>query len=654
MVAVGDSANGIATPTVVLLPFLRVSVVSARWSCWFRIPALLALVACRPGALWAEQNPPDAPLPVITVQGERAQLHASGVVIRVPVDPLQASDLPGLLAALPGVQVRSAGGLGSYSEASLRGSNGRQVRLLLDGLPLDSGGGEATSLSLYSPLLLEEVDIYKGRVPVHLGSGLAGTIDLRSRAQLAAPVTGTLSLGSFGEQQVHAAAQLSAPLQLAAGTLSADNDFRFINQFGAFDPANPERRTRESRQHAATAQTYAQLRYTGGLQLSAHLLDNAQELPTRANSADARGQLDTRSYALTLASPEQADWQAALSHRITREQFRDPASQLGLSVQDSRDDTQRTFLRLGRDFSLLRGALHAEHLEYRSDDRLGALASSSARRTSFGSGVEIEAGERLRYNASLQLGWTDERAGDAGDSQWLIEPALGATRAFGACLAAVNLGQRERLPTFFERYGDRGLFRGNPRLQSESATYADLGARCTPGRAAISRLELTLFGQDLRDAISPAFSAQGVGRSVNSPRAQIYGLEFGSGGRWIGLDWQLGATWQHSEDLGDTRATRGRQLPGRFEKQLNARIARPLARVHLFYAFRYESGQFYDSVNLLEATPLRRHDIGLSGAAGAVGWSLQWLNLGDDNFEQFNGFPTPGRRLLLALSYPKS
>src|SRR3546814_9587342 len=66
----------------------------------------------------------------------------------------------------------SSGGLGSYGEASLRGSSGRQVRILLDGLPLDTGGGDATSLSLISPFLLERVDVYQGRVPVGLGSGL--------------------------------------------------------------------------------------------------------------------------------------------------------------------------------------------------------------------------------------------------------------------------------------------------------------------------------------------------------------------------------------------------------------------------------------------------------------------------------------------------
>src|SRR3546814_1193747 len=41
----------------------------------------------------------------------------------------------------------------------------RHLQPGLDGLPLDTGGGDATSLSLISPFLLERVDVYQGRVP---------------------------------------------------------------------------------------------------------------------------------------------------------------------------------------------------------------------------------------------------------------------------------------------------------------------------------------------------------------------------------------------------------------------------------------------------------------------------------------------------------
>ncbi|HET8880753.1 MAG TPA: TonB-dependent receptor plug domain-containing protein [Solimonas sp.] len=611
---------------------------------------VLALCACAPLCAFADDA---APLPTITVIGARSELQDSGVVIRVPVAPLGAASLADLLATLPGVQVRTSGGLGSYSEASLRGSSGRQVRILLDGLPLDTGGGDATSLSLVSPLLLDSVDVYEGRVPVTLGSGLAGTINLRTRRTLVAPVVYAGSLGSFGARQLDVASQIGESVQLAFGGQAADNDFSFVNKFKPFDPDDPERTDRERRNNAATKQYYGLLRYRGPLELTAHVVDDMQQLPDRANSRSADAELDTHSYALSATTPEDARWQVALSHRRTREDYRDPASRIGLGAQDTQSDTRRTLLSVGRRYAFVQDTLTSEYTDYTADDRIGNVPTASAHRVSIRNGIAAQIGDARRYNASLIAGWSRDGSDGTHDDRWQFEPAIGASQRFDACLAAFNLGHRQRLPTFFERYGDRGLFKGNPELDPETANYADLGARCQPGER-VQRLALTVFGQDLHDAISPSYNAQGVGRSVNTARARIYGVELDSAGTFAGFGWQLGGTWQHSEDRGDVRAARGKQLPGRFETQLNARIERAWHGLVFHYAFRYEAGAYYDSPNLLQAPEMQRHDIGVRGAFGALGWSVQALNLGDDRIEQFNGYPTPGRQWLLSLTYPNT
>ncbi len=605
--------------------------------------AVLALLAPVPGCAAGTELSP------VIVDGERASLDGSGATSRIDVDPLSAIDLAELLAGLPGVQVRSAGGLGSYSEAGLRGSNGRQVRVLLDGLPLDTGGGEASSLSLVSPLLLSSVEVHKGRVPVGIGSGLAGTINLRSRTTLPAPLTAQVRVGSFGERQVHAAAQLADPVQFAAGTREADNDFTYRNTFGAFDPADPERNRHEHRRNAGTRQHYAWLRYAGPMQLTAHAVDDTQELPTRLNAEGTAARLQTQSLALALSSPPGADWRTSLSHRHTRERFRDPDSELGLQAQDTRDDTHRSALSVNGTVGRLDAAARIEHEDYRSRDALDGGAAIDAERLAAETGLQWQSATPWQLDASLQLGWSRDRHDGDRPAHWRIEPAVGLSRRFDACRIAANLGHRERLPTFFERYGDRGLFKGNPELSPERAAYADLGTRCLLANV---DMELTAFGQDLHDAISPTYNGQGIGRSVNTERALIYGIEFGAGRSWNGWEWHLGGTWQQTEDRSAVRASRGKQLPGRYQQQLDTRLSYGWPTLRLQYAFRYEAGQYYDSANLLEAEPLRRHDLAAFGSVGAFGWSLQWLNLRDDNAEQFTGFPTPGRRWLLSLTWP--
>lgn len=594
-------------------------------------------------------------LPAVRIEAsEYTQLQDSAVVIHVPVQVLGVSDVGELLSTLPGVQVRTAGGFGSYSEASLRGSSGRQVRVLLDGMPLDTGGGETTSLALVSPLLLEEVTVYKGRVPLDLVSGLAGTIDLRSRRELPSPVVGTATVGSFGQQQLDLAAQAGAALQFAGGLQGADNDFDYVNSYKPFDPSDPDRKRAEKRQNAGNEQAYGLFRYFGSqLEATAHVVKDLQEIPTRLNLTTTDAELETQSYALSLSRPATAPWQAALSHRFTREEYRDPSSQVGLGAQDTRSETKRSLLSASRRFyaDRLQNSVSAEYTDYTASDHLGDVVTSSADRLILGAGLAAQSSGARRYNASLQLAWVRDTAPGESKERWQLEPAVGISQRFDACLTAANLGHRERLPTFFERYGDRGLFRGNPQLTPERAVYGDAGLRCQPGEH-VQRLELTVFGQDLRDVISPTYNAQGVGRSVNTERALIYGVEAESAGSLVGVGWRLSGTWQHTEDRTDVQAARGQQLPGRFETQLGVRLEKRLFGVIAYYAYRYEAGQHYDVANLLKAPDLQRHDLGLRGAYRKTGWSLQGIDLSDEQSEQFNGYPTPGRRVMFSITYP--
>lgn len=614
------------------------------WTC-----LLFITVGAAPA--WAEDAIVE--LPSVIVEAARSNLQDSGVVTHVAVEPLGATSLAELLATLPGVQVRTSSGLGSYSEASLRGSSGRQVRILLDGLPLDTGGGEASSLSLINPLLLDGVDIYKGRVPVGLGSGLAGTINLHSRKELAAPVVGSATIGSFGERQVNLAAQPIESTQIAIGGQSADNNFKYVNKFKPFDPTDPDRTRPEERRNAGTEQYYGLIRYRGPVEISLHAVDDTQHLPTRQNDVNTKTELDTKSYALSLTTPEESIWQAALSHRFTQEKFHDPDSQLGLGAQDTSSNTQRTLLSLGRRFDSLQDTFSAEHTYYAATDPLAGVATGHARRLTLSDGIAAQTGGARKFNGSLQAGWTRDQADDSTEDYWQIEPAIGVSQKFDSCLGSANIGHRRRLPTFFERYGDRGLFKGNPNLNPESANYADIGVRCAPDKNA-QRFELTAFGQDLHDPISPTYNAQGVGRSVNSDRGLIYGVELDTSGVIAGFGWQIGGTWQHTEDRSDVHATRGKQLPGRFESQFNARVERSWRELVFYYAYRLEAGEYYDSVNILPAPTLQEHNVGVRGEISKLGWSLQALNLANKNFEQFNGFPTPGRRILFSVTYPNT
>src|SRR3546814_18155683 len=95
-----------------------------------------------------------------------------------------------------------------------------------------------------------------------------------------------------------------------------------------------------------------------------------------------------------------------------------------------------------------------------------------------------------------------------------------------------------------------------PIFDPETANYADLGARCQPGEH-LRRLALTFFGQELHDAISPTYNAQGIGRSVNTDRGLIYGAELERAGAFCSWGWQIDGTWHTTESRIVLRATAG-------------------------------------------------------------------------------------------------
>src|SRR5690606_30523878 len=82
---------------------------------------------------------------VVVVQGEseadrRRNSAESVVVIETEQAQRQAADMGELLARQEGVSVRRSGGLGSGSRFSLNGLSDDQIRIFLDGVPLELAG----------------------------------------------------------------------------------------------------------------------------------------------------------------------------------------------------------------------------------------------------------------------------------------------------------------------------------------------------------------------------------------------------------------------------------------------------------------------------------------------------------------------------------
>nr|WP_083919425.1 TonB-dependent receptor [Pontibacter roseus] len=88
------------------------------------------------------------------------------------------SDAKEVLNRVSGVRVLEEGGLGSRASFSLNGFSGDQVKFFLDGLPMDNFSS-SLSLSDIPVNTIERIEVYKGVVPVWLGTdALGGAVNI--------------------------------------------------------------------------------------------------------------------------------------------------------------------------------------------------------------------------------------------------------------------------------------------------------------------------------------------------------------------------------------------------------------------------------------------------------------------------------------------
>jgi len=114
-----------------------------------------------------------------------------------------------LLNETPGIVVRENGGLGSEFDLSLNGLSGDQVRYFIDGVPMENFGS-ALGLNNIPVNLVERVEVFKGVVPISLGSdALAGAINIITPELDAEIFDASYSYGSFNTHRIALLGQTS-------------------------------------------------------------------------------------------------------------------------------------------------------------------------------------------------------------------------------------------------------------------------------------------------------------------------------------------------------------------------------------------------------------------------------------------------------------
>ncbi len=149
-------------------------------------------------------------------------------------------DISQILNTSSGVNVRQSGGLGSDTQFSLNGLTGNQVRIFIDGVPMDYFGS-SLSLNNFPANLVSSIDTFKGVVPIHLSSdALGGAINIVTNKTAKNFLDASYSYGSFNTHRAALNGQYRDPntgfmVRLKSFYNYSDNNYK--NRVKLFDIA---------------------------------------------------------------------------------------------------------------------------------------------------------------------------------------------------------------------------------------------------------------------------------------------------------------------------------------------------------------------------------------------------------------------------------
>ena len=624
-------------------------------------------------------TPDAAPRTGEVVTGDHVGTHS-----RIDGETLERRDvgLGELVAREAGVQGRVSGGFGSFSTVTVRAASPAQSAIHLDGVRLNSAGDPVVDLSTLELLSLDAVDVYRGAVPLQLGSGsIGGAVNLitpavRPGADVTRLLGGVASFGTARAEVAHRGTHGRLDVVAALGGLTSDNDFEFVD--GNATPLNPDDDRRERRNNAGVDRLNGLVKlgteHSNGARTDALLQAGTRELgvPEWRNARDDEASFDTDTLQLQLTHRRggPGDWRSshtAFAH-ATDNRYDDRLGQVGLGRQltdtrartlgldgywerplgaglvelqyELRRETLSSDDELDRDAEVeaarLDGALSAQWSWFSDDDRFVVVPGLNLR------AVEDDVDRRASSNAA----GAGERGGRA------VSPRLGLRADLSERLGLyANVGRFEREPSFAELFVDRGLVRGNPNLDAERGNNAEVGLSWTP-RPALA-LEAAVFGSRRDELIATVYDARGVGRAINVGEARIAGLELSAAWSPVpAVRLSANATLQDTDIVSDNARLDGRQIPGEARRAFHARVGwTPHPRWRTWLEAEGRDERYYDSANARRADDVLLGNAGIDWTGRRLSAAFTVHNLGDDVVEDYNGFPRPGRACSLNLTY---
>ncbi|MFC1552948.1 TonB-dependent receptor domain-containing protein, partial [Candidatus Latescibacterota bacterium] len=420
-----------------------------------------------------------------------------------------SSTVADVITKTPGAYISSMGGLGDYTEISLRGSYSNQVNVYIDGMLLNEALGGSVNLSTIPLAQVESVEVWRSGAPAVFGGDSAGgVINIKTRDMASGRNTVSTGYGSFNTFTAGSVINIPLGMSKFHATVdhsSSDNDFEYTSDNGTMynmDDDYTARRSNDEYRSTNLLSKYSHIFDNGMLlELSEHFLSGSKNIPGKDNKRYSNASLENRKnlfQAKLKLNPflnDTMDFEPRVYHIYNREHYRDKSGNVGWGYQDNIYNTN-TFnftapvsLKLGRQFRFNVSA-QAKHESFRPDFKLENFAPLSSARENLGMLFDTfytTPGDRLTVIANarrerLFSSFTGQpssfnRTTPKSQFHHHTNSQIGMKFALnGTMTLKANFGDITRAPSLYELFGDRGNTLSNADLKPEHTHRWDIGS----------------------------------------------------------------------------------------------------------------------------------------------------------------------------------
>lgn len=616
----------------------------------FTRQALVALIGCAPLGVVAAETSLTLDTQVVTAsrtaEAPIVPIASTAVIDREQIERSQAKTVTELLRGLAGVSLSSNGGRGKSTSLSIRGTTGKHLLVLVDGVKIGSATSGTASLQSIPVEQIERIEVVRGpRSSLYGSEAMGGVIQIFTRQGEREGLRPWASVGAGSRSTFDGSAGVAGgngdgwfSLGLAGESTDGINSRPLrSNAPRAFEPDADG--YRESSASLRGGYRFDTLELDGNvLQTRSH--SDYDSRATNGNSghfANSDGELQVVGGRARFAPLE--PWKVTL--QAGHSEDRSDAYQDGRFF--SRFDTVRDSFGWQNDLSLGDDHLLTLGFDYRQD-RIDTSDNYAEDSRNNKAGYVQYMGAFGRHG--VQLGLRRDRdslfgSHDTGNVGWSYELTE-------ALMLSASWGTAFRAPTFNDLYAPAtGRTSGNPDVQPEESQSYEIGLA---GNHDWGHWSLNAFENQIDDLI--VWSGTPVLRPSNVESARIRGLEAVLGGQMLGWDVATNITFLDPRDRSDDN--HGNLLQHQARRSINIDVDRQFGRFGVGSTF-YASSERFNSATNTEASRLPGY--ALFDLRGEYHFDDEWRlqarlsNLFDREYETIQTYEQPGRAAYFSVRY---